>query len=105
MNTSINNRYDAVEKIIFDDRLRILAIDVYKELDLMLIILNTSAVLRQKISSYPNLKTAGKEALNEFEITDDGTGIHWPSLDEDLSLKGFLRDELRNIVKGTGSLS
>ena len=101
MNTSINNRYDAVEKIIFDDGLRILAIDVYKELDLMLIILNTSAILRQKISSYPNLKTASKDELNKYELIADGTGIHWPSLDEDLSLKGFLRDELRNIVKGT----
>lgn len=100
MITTINNRHDSVEKIIFDDGLRILAIDVYKELDLMLIILNTSAILRQKISSYPNLKTASKEALNEYEIIADGIGIHWPSLDEDLSLKGFLRDELRNMVKG-----
>lgn len=66
----------------------------------MLIILNTSAILRQKISTYPNLQTASKDALNEYEIIADGTGIHWPSLDEDLSLKGFLQDELRNIVKG-----
>jgi hypothetical protein len=48
MNTSINNRYDAVEKTIFDDGLRILAIDVYQELDLMLIILNTSAYFVKK---------------------------------------------------------
>ncbi len=101
MNTSINNRYDAVEKIIFEDGLRIIAIDVFKELDLMLIILNTSAILRQKISTYPRLKTASKKALNEYEIIANGTGIHWPSLDEDLSLKGFLRDELRNLVKGS----
>ena len=101
MSTSINNRYDAVEKIIFEDGLRIIAIEVYPELDMMLIILNTSAILRQKLSSYPNLKAAGKDALNEYEIIADGAGIHWPALDEDLSLKGFLRDELRNIVKGT----
>jgi len=48
MNTSINKRYDAVEKTIFDDGLRILAIDVYQELDLMLIILNTSAYFVKK---------------------------------------------------------
>jgi len=101
MSTSINNRYDAVEKIIFEDQLRIVGIDVYPELDMMLIILNTSAILRQKISSYPKLKAADKGALDEYEIIADGTGIHWTSLDEDLSLKGFLRDELRNIVKGT----
>ena len=101
MSTSINNRYDAVEKIIFEDQLRIVGIEVYPELDMMLIILNTSAILRQKISSYPKLKAADKGALDEYEIIADGTGIHWPSLDEDLSLKGFLRDELRNIVRGT----
>lgn len=101
MSTLINNIYDAVEKIIFEEGLRIVAIDVYKELDMMLVILNTSAILRQKISSYPKLKAASKEMLNEYELIADGNGIHWPSLDEDLSLKGFLRDELRNMVKGT----
>jgi hypothetical protein len=105
MNTSANNKYDAVEKIIYDDSLRIVAIDVYKELDLMLIILNTSAILRQKISSYPNLKRASKDEITEYEIIADGTGIHWQSLDEDLSLKGFLRDELRNMVKGKGFIA
>lgn len=101
MNTLINNRYDAVEKIIYDDGLRIVAIDLHQELDMLLVILNTSAILRQNISSFPNLKAASKDALNEYELIADGTGIHWPSLDEDLSLKGLLQDELRNIVKGT----
>jgi hypothetical protein len=101
MSTSINNRYDSVEKIIYDEGLRIVALDVYKEFDMMLVILNTSAILRQKISTYPNLKSASQNELTEYELIADGTGIHWPSLGEDLSLKGFLGDELRNIVKGT----
>jgi hypothetical protein len=63
MTTSVNTRYDAVEKIIFEDRLRIVWIDVYPKLGMMLIILNTSAILRQKISSYHNLKAADKGAL------------------------------------------
>lgn len=100
MSTSINNRYDSVEKIIYDEGLRIVALDVYKEFDMMLVILNTSAILRIKISSYPNLKSASQDELNEYQLIADGTGIHWPSLDEDLSLKGFPGDELRNIVKG-----
>ncbi len=100
MNTSINNQYDAVEKIIFEEGVRIVAIDVYKEFDMMLVILNTSAILRQKISSYPNLKSASKEQLSDYELIANGTGIHWPSLDDDLSLKGFLSNELRNLIKG-----
>ncbi len=71
----------------------------------MLIILNASAILRQKISSNPNLKRASKDEITEYEIIADGTGIHWPSLDEDLSLKGFLSDELRNMVKGKGFIA
>ena len=100
MNTSINNHYDAVERIIFEEGVRIVAIDVYKEMDMMLVILNTSAILRQKISFYPNLNAASKEQLADYELIANGTGIHWKSLDEDLSLKGFLSNELRNLIKG-----
>ncbi len=64
----------------------------------MLIILTTKAILRQKISSYPALHKASQTELNTFELIADGSGIHWPLLDEDLSLKGFLQSELRNVV-------
>ena len=93
------NKYDTIEKMIYDEGLRIVAIDIHTELDIMLVVLNTNAVLRQKISSYKNLKGAEKASLLQFELTGKGTGIHWPLLDEDLSLKGFLRDELLNFVK------
>jgi hypothetical protein len=98
MNTFANT-YDAIETMIYEEHLRIEAIDIHRELDVMLIILNTRAVLRQKISSYKSLKSADNAALQNFELTGNGTGIHWPLLDEDLSLKGFLRDELLNVVK------
>lgn len=98
MNTSGNN-FDSIEKIIYEDGVHIEAVDIHPELDVMLIILNTKAVLRQKLSSYKHLKTADKKSLLQFELIGNGTGIHWPLLDEDLSLKGFLRDELLNVVK------
>ncbi len=98
MNISVNN-FDSIEKIIFEDGVHIDAVDIHPELDVMLIILNTKVVLRQKISSYKLLHTADKNSLLKYELIGEGTGIHWPLLDEDLSLKGFLRDELLNIVK------
>ena len=98
MNTSINN-YDSIEKMIFDEGLRIEAIDFHPELDVMLIVLNTKAVLHQRISSHKNLAKADRKTLMQYELIANGTGIHWKSLNEDLSLKGFLRDELRNVVK------
>jgi len=98
MNTSANN-FDSIEKIIFEDGITIEAVDIHPEMDVMLIILNTKAVLQQKISNYKRLATATKETLQQYELIGSGTGIHWPLLDEDLSLKGFLRDELLNVLK------
>lgn len=98
MNSSANNQFDTIEHLIFTEGLRIETADIHPDLDLMLIILNTKAVLRQNISSYSLLKEADKSKLLNYELIGGGTGIHWPLLDEDLSLKGFLRDELRKVV-------
>jgi hypothetical protein len=98
MNT-LHNNFDTIEKLIFEEGVRIRTIDIHPELDLMLVILNTTAVLHIKISSYPTLAKAKKEILLKYELIADGVGIHWSLLDEDLSLKGFLQDELKNILK------
>ena len=97
MNTS-QNKFDALEHLIFEEGLKIQAVDFHKDLDLMLIILNTRAFLRQKISSYPHLQKASPDQLNNYELIANGAGIHWSQLDEDLSLKGFLQSELRNVL-------
>lgn len=94
MNT-FQNKFDALEHLIIKEGLKIQAVDFHIEMDMMLIILNTKAILRQKISDYPNLKVATLDQLKDFELIADGIGIHWPQLDEDLSLKGFLQSELR----------
>ena len=99
MNTS-TNKFDALESLIFEEGLRIEAIDVHQKLDLFLIVLNTKSILRQRLSDYPKLCAATKEQLLNYEFIGQGTGVHWPELDEDLSLKGFLRDELRNLTNG-----
>jgi hypothetical protein len=97
MNTSTNN-YDAIEQLIYNEGLRILALDFHTELDLMLVILNTKAILHQKISSYSSLSSAKTEELLSYQLIENSTGIHWPQLNEDLSLKGFLKDELKQVV-------
>ena len=98
MNTLVNN-FDAIEKLIYEEDLRIEAIDFHPESDVMLIILNTKAVLHQQISSYKNLSNADSAAFLQYELIANCIGVHWPLLDEDLSLKGFLKDELKQIVK------
>ena len=40
---------------------------------------------------FPSLAKASKEQLNNWQILGDGEGIHWPDLDEDLSVAGLLK--------------
>ena len=39
---------------------------------------------------FPRLAKTTKEQLNNWELLGDGDGIHWPEVDEDLSVKGLL---------------
>ena len=39
---------------------------------------------------FPILTKASKTQLNNWEILGNGEGIHWPDVDEDLSVKGLL---------------
>ena len=97
MSTSRNN-YDAIEKIIFDEGLSIKYVEIKPDINKMLIFLSTDHIIALPLSLYKNLKNASLEGLQQFELFANGTGIRWPKLDEDLSLKGFLKDALYQMV-------
>jgi len=40
---------------------------------------------------FPRLSNATKSQLENYEFLGDGEGIHWPEIDEDLSVAGLLR--------------
>lgn len=40
---------------------------------------------------YPRLQSATPEQRSNWEIAGAGYGIHWPDIDEDLSVDGLLR--------------
>ena len=40
---------------------------------------------------YPRLLHGTAEQRHEWELIGEGEGIHWPQLDEDLSVAGILR--------------
>ena len=40
---------------------------------------------------YPRLLAAAPEQRGNWEVAGAGYGIHWPDLDEDLSVEGLLR--------------
>jgi hypothetical protein len=43
------------------------------------------------LSWYPRLLHATPAQRKNWRITGEGRGIHWPDLDEDLSVEGLLR--------------
>ncbi len=42
------------------------------------------------LTAYRRLATATREQLERWEVVGENEGIHWPDLDEDLSVKGLL---------------
>ena len=40
---------------------------------------------------YPRLLHASQEERDNWQVSGGGFGIHWPSIDEDLSVEGLLR--------------
>ena len=84
---------DAFERLIFQKGLRIVAIHCHRHLDLMLVVLNNKKTIKLPISGFEQLSNASDTQLNNFELMADRTGVHWPDLDEDLNLRGFLEYE------------
>lgn len=46
--------------------------------------------IRVPLVFYPRLKKAKKEQREHYQISGMGTGIHWPDVDEDLSVEGIV---------------
>jgi hypothetical protein len=96
---NFNREADPMTELIINQKLKIKALHFHKDLDLMLIVINNGKVLKRKISTSERLSKATSDQLNEYEISVSGLGIHWPSVDEDLSLKGFLEEEILNLSR------
>ena len=83
----------AVTGLLIDQGLRILGVHSYRELDLLFFVLNNGKVLQRNISASKLLRDASQAELDNVRLLGNGTGIHWPARDEDLSLKGLLLEE------------
>lgn len=40
---------------------------------------------------FPRLANASREEREKYEFIGNGIGIHWPLIDEDISVEGLLR--------------
>ena len=52
--------------------------------------LKDARTLSVPLAWFPRLAQASKSELLNYQILGDGEGIHWPDLDEDISVKGLL---------------
>ena|ERR1051325_10798206 len=87
---------DPFDILIFEKGVRARDLIIYKELDLMVLILNNGSIFQFRISDYPRLRNASEKELKNWKMLSGGTGFHWEKLNEDLSLKGFIKTAALN---------
>ena len=58
--------------------------------DLLVCELADGRTITVPLAYYPRLLHATPEQRNDFRWIGRGSGIHWPQIDEDLSVRGFL---------------
>ena len=68
-----------------------LAEDVRLTSDELIVRLLDGRTISVPLVWFPRLLHATVEERSNFELLGDGEGIHWPAIDEDLSVAGLLR--------------
>ncbi len=58
--------------------------------DSLTVDLTDGRTLSVPLAWYPRLAHATPQERNHWRLIGDGEGIHWPDLDEDLSVEGLL---------------
>jgi hypothetical protein len=66
------------------------AASVHVSADELIVTLRDGRRIASPLTWYPRLLAATPEARANCELLGGGTGIHWPDVDEDLSVEGLL---------------
>jgi hypothetical protein len=67
------------------------AIEVEVSEDELTVLLADGRRIAVPLAWFPRLLNATAKERSKFEILGGGAGIHWPEIDEDLSVEGLLR--------------
>jgi hypothetical protein len=65
--------------------------DVQPDNDTLTVRLVDGRTISTPLAWYPRLLEASEEERDDWELIGGGIGVHWPQIDEDLSLAGMLR--------------
>jgi len=58
--------------------------------DMLIVELIDGRTISAPLIWFPRLTQASKVEREDWELLGDGEGIHWPKIDEDLSVAGLL---------------
>ncbi len=89
---------DPFDILIFEKGLRAAEVIPDKKLGVLIVVLNNGKSLKVSLNDYKKLKKASQKQLDNWEFSGGGIGIHWSEIDEDLSIKGMLKDAALNAV-------
>ena len=77
MNTLVLEHECLAQKVIFTE-------------DSFVVYLTDGRNISVPIIWYPRLLNGNKQERENYELIGDGEGIHWPDIDEDISVEGIL---------------
>lgn len=66
------------------------AVDVTFDKDMLQVRLSDGREVRVPLEWFPKLRDASAEERANWRLIGKGVGIHWPDIDEDLSVSGLL---------------
>jgi Protein of unknown function (DUF2442) len=66
------------------------AVDVWFDADRLFVRFEDGRELGTPIARFPRLLHATQEQREDWRLIGRGVGIHWPQIDEDLSVAGLL---------------
>ena len=68
----------------------VLASKVWFSKDMLFVLLQDGREIGVPLLWFPRLRKASEEQLNEWRLIGNGVGIHWESIDEDISISALL---------------
>lgn len=58
--------------------------------DELIVVLTDGRSISVPLAWFPRLVNASMQQRAQYELLGDGSGIHWPAIDEDISVLGLL---------------
>ena len=90
---SLDGRKRAANLLVQDEKDKAMNV-IFTEL-FMKVVLADNRFIRVPLEHFPRLFYASRHDLENFQMVAGGSGIHFPDLNEDLSVRGLIQDYLR----------